>query len=312
MAPTGNNILSTANALVREDRRRVGVFYHRRVAASRELAEELVAGLNARGAEARLFSAWEAREHLDPRLDALDWAIVLGGDGTVLRMAGILAERGVPVVGVNFGRLGFLAELAPESAMASACDLLAGGGRLEERLMLRAGSDRVLEPVSHGDDQARSIGGSSDPGAVAEAVNDVFIGRGRVAHAVRLELSVDGRPLMRFTADGLVLATPTGSTAYSLSAGGPVVAPEMRAIILTPVVPHPVPVRTLVLPAQSTIDVRVRCDEEAVLSIDGQRHYVLPDGGSVRVQAAEHPARFLRTGSPQRFYQTLVDRLSRW
>jgi NAD+ kinase len=305
--------LSTANALVREDRRRVGVFFHRRVAASRELAEALVADLNARGAEARLFSAWEAREILDPRLDALDWAIVLGGDGTVLRMAGILAERGVPVVGVNFGRLGFLAELSPESALASACDLLAGGGRLEERLMLRAASDRVLEPVSNdGDDLARSIGGSNESGAAAEAVNDVFIGRGRVAHAVRLELSVDGRPLMRFTADGLVLATPTGSTAYSLSAGGPVVAPEMRAIILTPVVPHPVPVRTLVLPASSTIDVRVRCDEEAVLSIDGQRHYVLPDGGSIRVQAAEHPARFLRTGEPQHFYQTLVDRLSRW
>lgn len=298
---------------LREDRRCVGVFYHRRVEASRALAEALVAALAQRGAEARLLSAWEARELLEPRLTGLNWAVVLGGDGTVLRMAGILAERGVPLIGVNFGRLGFLAEVSPEDALAVIPILLDEPGRAEDRLMLRAGSATVLEPILHdGDDVVRAIGGPARQGAVAIALNDVFVGRGRVAHAVRIEVAVDGRPLIQFSADGLLVATPTGSTAYSLSAGGPVVTPGMRALLLTPVVPHPAPVRTMVLPDCSVIDITLRSDEESVCSIDGQRHYMVPSGTTVRIEAAEHPARFLRLGEPETFYQTLVERISRW
>jgi NAD+ kinase len=304
---------SMSPAAILAERRRVGVFYHRRVEASRELGQSLVDALNAAGADARLLSAWRARELLDPDLEDMDWAVALGGDGTVLRMAGLLAERGVPIVGINYGRLGFLAEVAPEDALASIPPLLQGGGRLEERLMLRAAADRVLAPVLYdGDDAVRALDNADESSSAAHAVNDVFVGRGRVAHAVRLEVAINGRHLIDFAADGLVIATPTGSTAYSLSAGGPVVAPEMKVLVLSPVVPHPMPVRTMVLPADSTVAVTVRSDEEAICSVDGQRHYVVPDGTTVHIAAAERPARFLRLGSPEYFYHTLVERLSRW
>ncbi len=281
----------------------VAVLHHPRIPESHTLAGELAEALAVHGADSRLLNAWEERGLLSQRLDGLSLAIVLGGDGTVLRIAGLLATRAVPVFGVNFGRLGFLAQVSPDEALATVPQLMSGEAQVEERLMLRAGFD-----------PSGDLGGDAGPDHTApfDAVNDVFIGRGRVAHVVRLEVAVNGRDLIHFAADGLIVATPTGSTAYSLSAGGPVVAPHMPAIILTPVVPHPVPFRTMVLPPDAVIDVTVRTEEEAICSIDGQRHYSLRHGATVRVQAAPRHARFLSLGPPTRFYQTLVERLTRW
>jgi len=299
---TTNEAVSAPPA-VHPSRRSVGVLYHPRIAESRALAGALTGAMAEMGADARLLNAWEERGQLAGRLGGLDWAVVLGGDGTVLRIAGLLSARRVPVIGVNFGRLGFLAQVAPEDALDAIPRLLAGEGCLEERLMLRAGCDPGVD--------LRGDTGPEDS-APFDAVNDVFIGRGRVAHAVRLDLAINDQPLIHFAADGLIVATPTGSTAYSLSAGGPVVTPHLSALVLTPVVPHPLPVRTMVLPADSVIDVTVHTEEDAICSIDGQRHYTVRNGTTVRVQAAPHPARFLRLGAPERFYQTLVERLSRW
>ncbi len=293
----------TTAPVVAARRREVGVLYHPRIDASRDLAAELVSLIRDRGAEARLLNAWEERGQLAGRLVGLDWAVALGGDGTVLRLAGLLASIGVPVIGVNYGRLGFLAQIDAADARDVIPRVLAGEGEVEERLMLRAACNP--DALVEGD-------AGPDHTAPYDAVNDVFVGRGKVAHAVRMDLAVDGRPLIRFAADGVIVATPTGSTAYSLSAGGPVVAPQMQAVILTPVVPHPVPVRTMVLPATSVIDIRVQTEEQAICSLDGQRHYAVPNGTTVRVQAAPYPARFLRLGTPDQFYQTLVERLSRW
>lgn len=285
------------------DRRQVALMYHPRVPESRALAESLAQDLEARGAETRLLNAWEERGQLAARLEGVDWAIVLGGDGTVLRVVGLLASRQVPTVGINYGRLGFLAQVAPADAPRVVPELLAGGGRVEERLMLRV----VCGAIAGADGDT-----GPDHTAPFDAVNDVFIGRGRVAHAVRIEVAVDGTSFLRFAADGLIVATPTGSTAYSLSAGGPVLAPALRAIVLTPVVPHPMPIGTLVLPAEARVAVTVHTEEEAICSIDGQRHYGLPNGTTVQVAAAPHSARFLRLGGGERFYQTLVERLRRW
>jgi NAD+ kinase len=293
----------TASPLSTSGRPCVAVLHHPRIPESHALATELAASLEAHGAEGRILNAWEERGQLARRLDGLSFAIVLGGDGTVLRIAGLLAERAVPVIGVNFGRLGFLAQVAPEAALDTIPRLLAGEATVEARMMLRA----CCDPAYHLDGDV-----GPDHTAPFDAVNDVFVGRGRVAHAVRIEVAVNDSPLIHFAADGMIVATPTGSTAYSLSAGGPVVAPQMDAIILTPVVPHPVPFRTLVLPPDSVIDVTVHTEEEGICSIDGQRHVGLRHGTTVRVQAAPHAARFLRLGSPVQFYQTLVERLSRW
>lgn len=290
-------------APVHPDRRSVGVLYHPRIDASRRLGEQIVDLVTAHGAEALLFNAWEERGQLARRLVGLDWAVALGGDGTVLRIAGLLASSAVPVIGINYGRLGFLAQIAAEDAMGVIPRLLAGEGEVEDRLMLRAECGHAVR--ADGDT-------GPDHTAPFDAVNDVFVGRGKVAHAVRMSIAVDGCPLIRFAADGVIVATPTGSTAYSLSAGGPVVTPSMRSLIVTPVVPHPVPVRTMVLPADSVVEITVETEEESICSLDGQRHYAVANGTTVRIQAAPYGARFLRLGSPERFYQTLVERLSRW
>lgn len=290
-------------------RRRLGICFHRRVEESRRLAESLVAETEALGAEPRLLDAWESRELLRPKLRDLDWLAVLGGDGTMLRMIGLATPLGLPVLGINFGRLGFLTEIAPADAGDALRQVLAGAGRIEERVALSARSATELEPAL---DAAGAVREGTPPllaGSEALAVNDVFIGRGRVAHAVRLEVAVDGRPTLRLTADGLVIASPTGSSAYSLSAGGPILEPRLGCMVLTPVVPHPMPVRSLVLPAAARVVVTLRSEEDAVCSLDGQRHFRLPDGSRIDVGAHARPARFLRLSPPEDFFGHMVARL---
>jgi len=290
----------SAPALVRPDRARAGLLFHPKVEASRELAVRLAEALAERGGSAELVSSWDEAE-VAGRLEGLDWVVALGGDGTVLRTARLAARHGVPVIGVNFGRLGYLAEIPPAEALARLPDVLDGAGTLEERLMLRS--------------TARS-GGSQGNGArilgPLDAVNEVFVGRGRVARAVRLETSVDRVPLIRLTADGLIVATSTGSTAYSLSAGGPVVSPEVDVILLTPVAPHPTPVRTIILPGSAVVDITVHTDQEAIYAVDGQTHHDLADGDTVRVQAAPYRFRLLRLGPAEAYYRALVGRLGGW
>lgn len=289
--------------------RRVGICFHRRVEESRRLAEGLVAELAALGAGPQLLDAWESRDLLRPRLAQLDWLAVLGGDGTMLRMVGLATPLGLPVLGINFGRLGFLTEVAPADASTALRRVLAGEGRIEERVALCARSAGNLEPALDAAGARREGTPPLLAGAEALAVNDVFIGRGRVAHAVRLEVEVDGRPLVRLTADGLVLASPTGSSAYSLSAGGPILEPRLDCLVLTPVVAHPLAVRALVLPASARVEVTLRSEEDAVCSLDGQRHFRLPDGSRITVTAHARPARFLRLEPPEAFYGSMVARL---
>ena len=200
--------------------------YHPRVEAAQAFAHVLAEAFAGRGADTLVHDAWDWAP-IEHRLAEIDFVVSLGGDGTMLRTARHASRHGVPVIGVNFGRLAFLAELEPAEAMDRLPLLLENGaGRVEDRLMLRC--------------QAQAADG--DTGSI-DALNDVFVGRGHVAHAVRLEVTVNEAPLIRFVADGLVVATPTGSTAYSLSAGGPIVAPEVDALVVTPVVPHPSTVR---------------------------------------------------------------------
>lgn len=274
--------------------RRVGVLYHPRVPESRALAERLAAALAAAGAEGAVADAWQEIEGLERAVSGSDWLIVLGGDGTVLRVARLAAAAGVPVIGVNFGRLGFLTEIEPADALAVLPRLLAGEAVVEPRVLLRC---------------TGRIGGQLI--GPLDAVNDVFVGRGRVSRPVRLDAAIDGTPYLRYFADGLIVATPTGSTAYSLSAGGPVVDPSMAALVVTPVVPHPVPIKTLVLDGERTLDIVVRTDYDAILAVDGGPAHDLADGDHVRVGLSPHRVRFLRLGAAASFYAGLVERLQR-
>ena len=224
----------------------------------------------------------------------LDMIITLGGDGTILRTARIAAPHGIPVLGVNLGRLGFLAEMQPSEVIDQIPKLCNREYWLEDRLMLHA---------EHRRDDALL--------GCHEALNDVFVGRGRTARVVRVAVSVDGARIITYVADGIVAATPTGSTAYSLAAGGPVAAPGIENIVLTPIAPHLTPARSLVLPALCRIDFTISTTHDGIMTVDGQIDMALEDGDLVSIHKSPHSARFVRLGSPNYFYETLIQRLNR-
>jgi len=269
----------------------IGLLYHPRNPETQKLAHSLRQVLEERGARAWIVSAWDERAILG-RVTELDLLVTLGGDGTILRAARVAAPYGVPILGVNFGRLGFLAELQPEEALERVPTVLDGNYRLEERMLLHADLCR-----------------DGDRLAGYEALNDVFLGRGAVPKAVHLTTLVDGEVLTTYVADGVVVATPTGSTAYTLSAGGPVIDPRVRSLLLVPIVPHLTTVHALVLPPEAVITFRIRADYAAVLSIDGQIHLEVQDDDQVNVTGSQYNASFLKLGPGNRFYGTLLERL---
>jgi NAD+ kinase len=194
-------------------------------------------------------SEWDDANVTDfiPETDLL---ICLGGDGTMLRAARTVIPHSVPVLGVNMGRLGFLAEVMPGELLKRLPSVLDGKCRIEERTMLQA--------------QVPSLG------ATYHALNDVVVGRANVSRPVYVDVAIDGSRLAVHRCDAIIVASATGSTAYSLSAGGPILHPESRDIVLTAVAPHLAAARPLVLPPETVVDLTVSADLEAVVSIDGQ------------------------------------------
>lgn len=185
----------------------------------------------------------------------LDAVLSLGGDGTLLRAARFLGGRPVPILGVNLGRLGFLTSLAAGELEEGVRRLAAGDYQAEQRLALAARVETQDGAVRH----------------TWRSLNDVVLHKGGFARVVRFMVAVDGEPLGAFAADGVVISTPTGSTAYSLSAGGPVVVPTVDSMVLTPVSPHTLAIRPIVLPATAVIRLRAECELETLLAtVDGQ------------------------------------------
>ncbi len=203
----------------------------------------------------------------------IDIILSLGGDGTLLRAARIGCQRGIPVLGVNLGRLGFLAAASPDQAEDALKRLQQGHFRVERRIALNA-----------------RIG---DDGPQALAINDVVIHKGGVARVIRIALTVDGETVGTYSADGIIVATPTGSTAYSLSAGGPIVVPSVDCFIITAISPHTMAVRPLVVPSSATIAIRVLDPvpdpDELLVSIDGQGTAHLRARQDVTVVCAPDP-----------------------
>ena len=201
------------------------------------------------------------------------------------------------LLGVNMGRLGFLTELDASTAKERLPDIINGAGRIEERAMLHA------EVV-----QAGGENGDKAP-AMHDALNDVVIGRRTLGRTVQVSIQVDGSSLADLRADGVIIATATGSTAYSLSAGGAILPPESDEIMMTPLAPHLASNNSIVLPARSVIEVRLTVGE-ATFSVDGERDHDLQAGETVRVSLSPHRARFLRLGEPAQFYGRLARRLN--
>jgi len=278
------------------------VAHHERVEAA-ALARLAASWLGQHG-----HSAWMTPEDAEPlelldlvserRPESAGLALSIGGDGTMLRTVKMLGGAGVPIIGVNVGLLGYLTEVEPP-ALTVALERWdigseAGEWRIEERMMLDVSLHRsVLD----------SQVDATTP-AVWTALNEAVVEKQEAGHTVRLLVRIDGATFTSYAADGLIIATPTGSTAYSLSARGPVVSPKHRALLLTPVSPHMLFDRCLVLDPDEQVEIEVIGDRPATLSIDGQNAASLAEGDTLVLSASASVARFVRFGE-RRFHQIL-------
>lgn len=281
---------------------RVGILYQPRVTRAVEVNEELGRLLGDQGVEVVSLSVWE-EEEVATHLAGCDLAVCLGGDGSLLRAARAAALSGVPIVGVHLGRLGFMAELEPDGLGRDMRRLLAGEGWVEERMMLQVA-------FREGSGERQNL--QSVPPTVlfpALCLNDALVGRGAVARMVRVEVTVDEQPLGAFRCDGVLVASPTGSTGYALAAGGPVLHPQLEALVIESVAAHLSRIPAIVVPGSSRIGLRMETDHEAVLSLDGQLDVPIASGTEVIVERSQHRARFLRLRPPSYFYTSLQARL---
>ncbi len=222
-----------------------------------------------------------------------DLLIVLGGDGTMLRAGHLGGPSGVPILGINLGRFGFLTEIAQAVWAEFLPRMLAGEYWLEKRMMLTAEQWR-----------ADSLLGKWD------VLNEVVVSRGQIIRPVHVTANVDGRFLTTYVADALIAATPTGSTAYALAAGGPILPPELRNILLVPVAPHLSLDRAVVLAEGSSVSITVDVDHQAVFSVDGQVPVGLTNDDRVFVYASPHVVQFIRFQDPGYFYRNLTPHMS--
>jgi len=227
---------------------------------------------------------------------ACDLIVVLGGDGTLIGMADRIAEASaeVAILGVNFGSLGFLTEITLPELYPSLESVLAGTAQIEERMMLR--SRTLRNGVVH---------------AERLALNDVVITKGALSRIIDLEVEIGGRPIMRVRADGLIVGSPTGSTAYNLAAGGPILHPEVDALLLTPIAPHMLTNRPVVVPASSEIRVRPAVNgsnEQMFVTIDGQSGHALQPADEICITRAERPLKLIRA-STRTYFDVLRQKL---
>ena len=264
---------------------RVGVLYRPNVKRAHDLAETLQAVLADRGIATWLGSAWDDDAARDSMADT-DLVIGIGGDGSLLHCARVSAPFGTPVLGIKLGQLGFITEVGEEGAQAALTRVLEGEGWIEERTMLtaRVGSDMYL------------------------GLNDAVV-RCTAVRLIAVELEVDGAQVTTYRADGVVVATATGSTGYSLAAGGPVLLPEADGMVVQPISSHLGLSHSLVLPRDVTIGLRVNGRDGVVLSIDGQIDRPLKGGEQVLVSTSEYRARFLRLRPDNYFYRSLHEKL---
>lgn len=287
---------------------RVGIVAKHRLVQAAQLFDDIAAWLEARGitpvfeAETAALAASGrpyARASRDDLPQRVDLVLALGGDGTLLAMADRIAlgARAVPILGVNFGSLGFLTEVTLPELYPSLESVLAGTAEYEERCMLRA--------------EVRRADGASPFGRVV--LNDVVLTKGAMSRIIDLVVWVDEEFVASFKADGLILATPTGSTAYNLSAGGPIVHPSTPAFVLTPIAPHTLTNRPLVLPATATITIRPLEDadpREIFVTFDGQESCPFGPGDTIVVARAPRPLRLVRAAT--RSYFEVLRRKLKW
>jgi NAD+ kinase len=250
----------------------------------RQIGAEIGAWLNERGVAVEF-------DRISENLDIL---VILGGDGTLLHVADQAARYQIPVVGVNLGSLGFLTEIAVEDRYEALERIMSGPVVVEDRLMFKARHR-----------------GRTETSSWSYALNDVVISKGNLDRLVRMEAWADGEFINSYRADGLIISTPTGSTAYNLSAGGPIVHPAMRAVLVTPICPFMLESRPVLLPESARLSIRLAGQSNDVkVIIDGRSTWDMAEGDQLEVVAAENPLRLIC--SPQKGYFEILRRKLNW
>jgi NAD+ kinase len=288
---------------------RVGLVAKTRLDAAAGVLAELASWLEARGvvpvfeADTAVLAGRSPARKTSSRDDLpleSDLIVVLGGDGTLIGMAGRIAQaqRDIPILGVNFGSLGFLTEITLTELYPSLESVLKGTAQIEERMMLRSRTVR---------------GGRVHTDRLA--LNDVVITKGALSRIIDLSVAIGDLPAMRIRADGLIVASPTGSTAYNLAAGGPILHPAVDALLVTPIAPHMLTNRPIVVPGSANVRVRPAMDghDEVFVTIDGQSGHPLQADDEIVIVRSERPFRLIRS-STRTYFDVLREKLkwSQW
>ena len=274
--------------------KRIGILYHPMNKATHTLAKKLEGFLADRGISTWLCSAWEG-ETAKARVNGSDLILSIGGDGTILRTAQAIVPRETPITGINLGNLGFMTELSVDETLEELPALLDGKGWIDERSLLEA----ELYPADEKDKPSRTF----------YALNDVVVAREAIARVIDIEATIDGEPLSTYKADGVIVSTATGSTGYSLSAGGPILYPQSKEFLLSPILPHLRLAYTIVLPATATVKLSISTTHAATLSVDGHINLPLASGATIMVKHSSSTVKFLRIHSETRFYSSLEQKL---
>lgn len=271
---------------------RIAVVVHPKLQEAVTEARLITEALLALGVQAAFGFIYNEELRRQVKNNEFDILISVGGDGTMLRAGHLAAPLGIPILGINLGHFGFLMEVQQKQWSDYLPRLLNGDYWLEKRMTLLAEQWRAGEKLGSW-----------------FVLNEVAVSRGQIIRPIRLITSVDGRYLTTYVADALLASTPTGSTAYALAAGGPILPPELRNILLVPVAPHLSLDRAIVLAEGSSVSIVVRTDHQAVFSIDGHVPIGMAEDDRVDVRAGDHTVKFIRFQDPGYFYRNLTSHM---
>jgi len=273
----------------------IAIFFQGRKQDTLEVANQLIPALVQQGYDVRsIDSLYEGEETPDPLIKGCDLALVLGGDGTILHAARLCAFANLPIVAVNFGRVGFLTELEPAEVLEKLPHYLKQDGSIwvDKRIMLEATLDQdgIQEKFL--------------------ALNDVVMARGMWPRMVQISIWIDDYYYNTTHADGIIVSTATGSTAYNMAVGGPLLYPQVQSIVLTPIAPHLASDRALILPPDARIKLQILTgSQHGVFSADGQMNREIKHGATIHVHKSQYVTKFLRRRPPTYFYQLINAKL---
>jgi NAD+ kinase len=271
--------------------RSVVIFHHPQSEGAALFARQMAQEFERRSIEAFVADAFE--DAPSARIAKAGLVVCIGGDGTVLRAARITVPFATPILGVNMGRLGFLTDMSPRDFFNHFERIVAEDWRIEERLMVRG-------DITDGPDQDHPV---------YHALNDIVVSRQSPGRPIYVDLRIDRARVAVYRCDGIIVATPTGSTGYSLAAGGPILTPAEHHLVVTPVSAHLALGRSLVIQPDSVVELSVTSDHGAIVSVDGQEDRPISSGATVAIRVSEHVTRFVRFRDPSSFFSDLAEKL---